>query len=180
MEGKMKRAIQMSFFKKEISFGGTLLKNSHAREPRPLSAKNFLHIVLKSDVAQKTGAGDLRLTTKRAKIIEIIKGRADDFGVRIHSKAIASNHIHLLISFKSRKKYFQWIRRLTGLIARLMLDAEKGKSSPISFWTHRPFTRIVYWGKDFRAVTAYITRNALEAIGFINFIPRNYSKLSSA
>jgi len=170
----------MSFLKRDISFGGTLLKKAHAREPRPLSIKNFLHIVLKSDIAQKTDSRDLRLTSQKRKVLEIIKTRADDYGVRIHSKTIASNHIHLLISFKSRKKYFQWIRRLTGLIARLMLGAEKGRASQLSFWSYRPFTRIVYWGRDFRTVTAYITRNALEAIGFIEYTPRNYPKLSTA
>lgn len=176
----MKKPIQLSFYKKEISFGGALLKGANARVPRPLSSKNFLHIVLKSDVAIKTETTDLRLTSKKAKVIEIIKGRAGDFGVRIHSKAIASNHIHLLISFKSRKKYFQWIRRLTGLIARLMLKAEKGNPSKISFWSHRPFTRIVFWGRDFKTMSAYITRNVLEAIGFIDYVPRSYRKLSSA
>lgn len=175
----LERAVQLSFFKTDISFGGSLLKNSHAREPRPLSTKNFLHIVLKSDVAKKTEINDLRLTSKRLKVAAIIKGRATDFGVRIHSQAIASNHIHLLISFKSRKKYMQWIRRLTGLIARLMLGAEKGKPSQTSFWSYRPFTRIVYWGRDFRAVSAYIGRNMLEAVGFIDYVPRSYPKISS-
>ena len=176
----MKRAVQLSFFKTDITFGGSLLRNSHAREPRPLSTKNFLHIVLKSDVAKKTETKDLRLTSKKIKVESIIKGRAKDFGVRIHSHAIASNHIHLLISFKSRRQYMHWIRRLTGLIARLMLGAEKGNPSNTAFWSYRPFTRIVYWGRDFRSVAAYIGRNALEAIGFTDYIPRSYSKTSTA
>lgn len=175
----MKRARQLSFFKNEISFGGGLLKGANAREPRPISTKNFLHVVLKSDIAKKTETYDLRLTSKRAQVLKILKAKLHDYGIRIHSSAIASNHIHLLITVKSRKKYCQWIRRITGLIARLILDAEKGRASKMSFWTSRPFTRIVFWGRDLRAVMAYLERNALEAVGFIDYTPRYYPSIST-
>ncbi len=172
----MKKNAQTSFFgKQSLSFGGALLKRSHASGPRPISSKHYLHVVLKSDFAVLSKTDDLRLTKRKSAVEAIIKGKADAFGVRLHKIAIASNHIHLLISFKSRKKYFNWIRRLTGLIARLMLGAEKGKPSQKSFWTHRPFTRVVFWGRDYRGVCSYVQRNILEAIGFIDYIPRGYS-----
>jgi hypothetical protein len=66
------------------------------------------------------------------------------------------------------------MRRITGLIARLMLKAEKGKPASQKFWTHRPFTRVVFWGSDQRGVLAYIEKNQLEAVGFIKYIPRGY------
>lgn len=176
----MKHPVQLSFFKKGISFGGGLLKGANAREPRPISTKNYLHIVLKSDIAKKTETSDLRLTPKKMQVLNILKAKLHDYGVRIHSLAIASNHIHLLISVKSRKKYCQWIRRITGLIARLILNAEKGRASQISFWTSRPFTRIVFWGRDYSAVTTYLERNSLEAVGFIAYTPRNYPYISTA
>ncbi len=172
----MKKNQQFSFFdKQKLSFGGGLLKRAHARGPRPVSSKNYLHVVLKSDVAVVSDYEDLRLTKKKSKVMDIIKDNADSFGVRLHKVAIASNHIHLLISFKSRRKYFNWIRRITGLIARLMLNAEKGKPSQKSFWTYLPFTRVVFWGKDYRGVYSYVQRNFLEAIGVIEYTPRGYS-----
>lgn len=171
----MKKNQQSSFFDKQsLSFGGSLLKRAHASGPRPVSSKHYLHVVLKSDVAILTKYEDLRLTKKRGAVDGIIKNKAETFGVRLHKVAIASNHIHLLISFKSRRKYFNWIRRVTGLIARLMLNAEKGKPSQKSFWTYRPFTRVVFWGRDYRGVYGYVQRNILEAIGFIEYIPRGY------
>ncbi len=171
----MKKNAQTSFFgKQSLAFGGGLLKRSHASGPRPISSKHYLHVVLKSDVAILTKNEDLRLTKRRAAVKVILENKADSFGVKLHKIAIASNHIHLLISFKSRKKYFNWMRRTTGLIARLMLNAEKGKPSQKSFWTYRPFTRVVFWGKDYRGVYNYVQRNILEAIGFIEYIPRGY------
>ncbi len=172
----MRKNQQSSFFgKQNLSFGGSLLKRSHPSSPRPISSKHFLHVVLKSDIAILSKNEDLRLTKRKAAVETIIKNKIDAFGVKLHKCAIASNHIHLLISFKSRRKYFNWIRRITGLIARLMLQAEKGKPSQKSFWTYRPFTRVVFWGKDYRGVFNYVQKNILEAIGFIEYIPRGYS-----
>jgi hypothetical protein len=36
------------------------------------------------------------------------------------------------------------------------------------FWSQRPFTRIVSWGKDFNSVLAYVKLNSLEALGFLS------------
>lgn len=172
---------QLSLFTKQsASFGGSLLKNAHARSARPLSSKQALHVVLKSDIATNGIHGDLRLTTKKQKIIEIIKKNIKDYGIRIHKIAIAKNHIHLLISFKSRQKYFHWVRVITGLIARLMLKAEKGKPSTLKFWTYRPFTRVIQWGRDFRNTLAYVKKNFLQAVGFIDEIPLGYALISTS
>ena len=172
---------QQSFFPKEsLSFGGSLLKNSHARSPRPISTKECLHIVLKSDKAEKSETQDLRLTKTKSEIEALVKTKTSEHGIRIHELAIASNHIHILISLKNRRKYLSWIRRLTGLIARKMLGAEKGRPGGTSFWTHRPFTRVVFWGRDYWGVKNYIVRNILEAIGFIPYTPRGYKTYSSS
>jgi hypothetical protein len=36
------------------------------------------------------------------------------------------------------------------------------------FWSQRPFTRIVSWGKDFNSVLSYVKLNSLEALGFLS------------
>lgn len=115
--------------KQSLPFGGTLLNQSHARGPRPISSKHCLHVVLRSDAADLSHSEKLRLTKKKSQINVIIKERAETFGVSVHKVVIAANRIHLLVSFKNRKVYFNWIRRVTGLIARLMLNAEKGRPS---------------------------------------------------
>lgn len=138
---------------KTAAFGGTLLKNANARTPRPISTKDFMHILLKSEMAVVANGKDLRLLRKKAKIQEIITTRAADFGIKIHKTAIASDQVQLLVSVKTRKGFFNWMRRTTGLIARTMLEAEKGSPSNKSFWTYRPMTRIVLRGSDARNVT---------------------------
>jgi REP element-mobilizing transposase RayT len=170
---------QGSFFKKEaLFFGGSLLKNSHARSARPLSSKELIHIVLKSDKAVLSDKTDLRLTSRQSEVERIIKDKLISYGIKIYQLAIASNHIHILISFKNRRKYFSWVKKITGLIARKMLKAEKGSPARESFWTYRPFTRVVYWGRDFRSVMSYIKRNILEAIGAIAYTPRSKTSRS--
>lgn len=165
--------------KPELSFGGSLLKNSHARMPRPIDSKNFLHIVLKSDAA----TGDKKFTKKKVEVLEKIHRRSHDYGLKIRKVAVASNHIHILVQLRSRRRFIAWLRGLTGVLARLMLGAEKGKAKLNSkqdhFWNLRPFTRVVFWGRDCTGVENYIGRNILEAIGFIAYTPRAYKIINS-
>lgn len=177
--------------KRMKSFGGSLLKCGHARTARPLSSKDFTHLVLKSELAHQP---EYRMTKKRKLIEQIIKKNIQNFGVRIHKLAIAGHHIHVLISFKSRRKYFDWVRRITGLIARLMLKKERGLSSEntqsiltiekqlkkLTFWSQRPFTRIIKWGRDFKIVYKYLENNIIQAIGFIPYVPRALNLVSTA
>ncbi len=151
--------------------------------PRPIDSKNFLHIVLKSDAA----IGDKRFTKKKGEVLERIHRRSHDYGLKIRKVAVASNHIHILVQLRSRRQLIAWIRGLTGVLARLMLGAEKGKAKLIEnkngkqdhFWNLRPFTRVVFWGRDCTGVENYIGRNILEAIGFIAYTPRAFKIIKS-
>src|SRR5687768_17989457 len=173
----MSKVKQQSFFpKQDLFFGGSLLKKAHARSARPLSSKKALHIVLKSDQAVWTKERDLRLSSKKQVIEKILTDQLTKYGIKLYNFAIAINHIHLLIKFNSRAKYLSWIKRITGLIARKMLLAERGSPSKESFLTHRPFTRIVKWGKDFYGVIKYIEQNILEALGVISYTVREGKK----
>lgn len=163
-------------FKKQCSFGGSLLKNSHAKVPRPLSSKQALHIVLRSDFAEGP-----RSMLKYERIIRntLLKlGRKH--GVKVYRVANAGNHLHLLVRFTKRRGFQNFLRGSTGLIARKVMQTERGpacianksKAEPATtkktFWTQRPFTRIVSWGRDFDSTLAYIKLNALESLGFIS------------
>jgi hypothetical protein len=201
-------------FTRRLAFGGSLLKSSHAKEARPLSSKKALHIVLRSDWA--TGP---RSFLKFERIIQntLLKlGRRH--GVRVYRVANAGNHLHLLVRFTQRRGLQNFLRASTGLIARKVLGAERGRamkwdsylapgrslesSSPAanaargsnakrnsgstphhaphssprpkplipagqSFWSQRPFTRIVSWGKDFDSTLSYLKLNTLESFGFL-------------
>jgi hypothetical protein len=205
-------------FKKQLSFGGSLLKLSHAKTARPLSSKQALHVVLRSDFAQ----GDRSLLKHERVIRNMLLKQGRRHGVKVYRVANAGNHLHLLVRFTKRRGLQNFLRGSCGLIARKVLGAERGRakkwetyltpsaslaqakqkgpvrkspratsspesdsghflmSSPRSpqnkpvipqgqrFWSQRPFTRIVSWGKDFNSVLSYVKLNSLEALGFLS------------
>lgn len=53
---------------------------------------------------------------------------------------------------------------------RKALQEIQGKGQ--AFWQFRPFTRVLYWGNDFKDSCAYLLKNVLEAIGFISYTER--------
>ena len=218
-------------FKKQLSFGGSLLKLSHAKTARPLSSKQALHVVLRSDFAQ----GDRSLLKHERVIRNTLLKQGRRHGVKVYRVANAGNHLHLLVRFTKRRGLQNFLRGSCGLIARKVLGAERGRAkkwdtylapgkslqnpqkndssrehqivnpslSPAGasteralrrrgrvtangssltrptqdkpvipegqrFWSQRPFTRVVSWGKDFNSVLAYVKLNSLEALGFLS------------
>jgi hypothetical protein len=180
-------------FKKQLSFGGSLLKLSHAKVARPLSSKQALHVVLRSDFAQ----GERSLLRHERVIRNTLLKQGRRHGVKVYRVANAGNHLHLLVRFTKRRGLQNFLRGSCGLIARKVLGAERGrakkwdtylapgkglqrstptkppKDKPLipegqQFWSQRPFTRIVSWGKDFNSVLAYVKLNSLEAMGFLS------------
>lgn len=92
--------------------------------------------------------------------------------VRLYRVAIVSTHIHLAIKVRDRKTYNKFIRSLTGTLPKVVMGFQHPRES---FWDHRPFTRILEWGKDFTSTCNYIVRNILEAYGVIQYTPRKRS-----
>jgi hypothetical protein len=167
------------------SFGGALLKRSNPKMKRPITTKRPMHLVLWSAVAK----GSLSLLRKRRELANIILKQGQLHGVQIYKQANGGNHLHLVIRPSSRKAFQNFVRSVTGLVARLVLGAERGqvrlkakltkdneeqhlKNSKVQLWSRRPFTRIVEWGRDFKGVLNYLTQNTLEALGFIAYRPR--------
>ena len=149
---------QLNLFedKATISFGGELLKHKR-KSARPLHARKALHIVLR---VEDSRCGSLLFN--KSFIESIIITYARRFGIFIYSQAVVSNHIHLLIRFTQRKCYKYFIRSISGILAkRLGLK-----------WSHRPFTRVVNFGKDFDIAKDYVIQNELEANGVIPYQPR--------
>jgi len=181
-------------FKKQLSFGGSLLKNSHAKVARPLSSKQALHIVLRSNYAH----GPHSMLKHERVIRNTLLKMGRKHGVKIYRVANAGNHLHLLVRFTKRRALQNFLRGSTGLIARKMMGRERGPAftqeevAPTTqgdsnvrtsrklstsaanrapkqfFWTQRPFTRIVSWGRDFDSTLAYVKLNTLESLGFIS------------
>jgi REP element-mobilizing transposase RayT len=142
-------------------FGGSLLKNSHAKSKRPLDSKMPIHLVLRANQSV------LRLP-KTFKIVNAQTERiCKRHGVKLYRYANVGNHLHLLIKIRNVKSWAAFIRALTGRVAQL--TSAMLKSSKKSFWNQRPFTRIVRgWNKAYRTIQDYIHLNQLEVEGFIS------------
>lgn len=127
-----------------------------------------MHVVLRSSRA----VGGLAFTKRQRQIEAILNRQAIRFGVKLYRRAIAGNHLHLIVLPRSRAAYAGFVRAIAGILARLVLGCERGRAKGLKFWDSRPWSRIVSWGRDFLEVCAYVFQNKLEATGFIPYQPR--------
>lgn len=168
----MRRAKQLGFEILEDNnvkhFGGAYLNKGNPKKKRPISIKNSSHLVMRSLWA----VGPRSLLRHDEKIKEIVTAQAKVFGVKIYKRANGGNHLHMIVLPRSRIAFKGFIRAITGLIARTVLKAERGNPKGIQFWERRPFTRIVEWGRDYKRVCNYLLQDTLEALGFIDYQPR--------
>lgn len=111
-------------------------------------------------------------------IQDVVRQQAQKFGVRVYRLANAGNHLHMIILPNSRSGFNSFVRSLCGIIARMVLGAERGSAKNVQFWDQRPFTRILEWGREHQGVVRYLVQNSLEALGFIEYTPRK-SKLKN-
>jgi putative transposase len=141
------------------SFGGDLLKNSHAKSKRPLESKFPLHVVLRSQTSQ------MRLPKHYRRVNELVRKVCDKYGIRIYKYANVGNHLHLVIKLPRIARWAAFVRELCGRIALSLRTRSNGPG----FWKKRPFTRIVRgWKKAYRAIIEYVQLNRLEAEGHID------------
>lgn len=152
---------------------------------RPLSTKHAIHLVLKS-----SGARDSRslLRPRLARMArQVLFHQAKKSNIKILDYVNVGNHLHLTIRLHDRQGFKKFSRAATGLIARQALKKERGpariattetelksnsrqsestKSSPkkTPFWDHRPFTRIVTWGRDLKALMRYLEKNRKQSL----------------
>lgn len=148
-------------------FGGTYLKNSHAKTKRPLSSKLPIHVVLRSSRAK----GDLSFRHPRyfAMVQTTIRDIAHRYGIRLYETANVGNHLHLLVKLPHVRRWKPFIRELCGTLARKILGLKGRNSTKFEFWDQRPFTRIVDgWNRAYRIVKDYIVMNKLEGAGLIS------------
>lgn len=204
---KKQNSKQLSLFTKDKKrfFGGRLLYKKR-KSRRPFSSKHSMHLVFRSRWAR----GKNSFLNRRNKVIieNIIHNTAKKYAVQVYQKAVVGNHLHLVVLCSNKLKYHAFVSVVSGRIAshimgylsykdfkkNLSLDSRsftagggietnKKELSGIGqqFWDFRPFSRVLYWGKDFKKCCAYVRQNVLEALGFIDYKPRKnyYAKLIS-
>ncbi len=173
-------------------FGGALLEGKR-KTLRPLSSKDAIHFVLRSEFA--VGRDSFLARRHQPQVHRILNHFAKKFGVRIYQMSINGNHIHLLLRITSRKLYRAFIKAVAGKIASQVMggrsfsdyfqekistsfaasergDGPGGEDKTLGFWQFRPFSRVVNWGNDYKGCLNYLKQNTLEAIGFVKYVAR--------
>lgn len=162
------------------SFGGSQLKNSHAKSERPFSPRAAIHTVLRA-----RAPFTLLKRGRRAKVESLVTKLAKRHRVHVHRFANAGNHLHLLIECRERKGFTSFLRTLSGAIARFIkLEESKVQSvsqsifsddrfsvpdpnerlvATKSLWIQRPWTRILASrGHAFLTAWRYVDLNDIE------------------
>ena len=159
------------FERRELAFGGTLLKGNNPKVRRPIDSKLPIHLVLKS--SQAVGEKSLRKGRRLRDVETTVRRTAKKYGVRIYEYGNSGNHLHILLKVHKRFLWKPFICELTGRIAALVVGFAKGKGQ--KFWDFRPFTRVVAgWGRSYRLVKDYVALNGLEALGIVSRTQRNW------
>lgn len=162
-----------------LDFGGSHLKNSHAKSARPFSPRAAIHTVLRT-----RSPFTLLRRGRRARIEVLVATLAKRHHIHIHRVANAGNHLHLLIECRERRGFLAFLRTLSGSIARFIKLEEQHESALAtkaangakdgaangavnvvkdSLWLQRPWTRILpSRGRALLTAWRYVDLNDIE------------------
>lgn len=97
---------------------------SNPKGRRPIATKQAIHLVMRSTLAR----GERSFLKRRRRIENLVRGRAAAEGIRVYDFANVGNHLHIVMRVPSHRAYKAYVRALSGLIARQVLGAEKGRA----------------------------------------------------
>jgi REP element-mobilizing transposase RayT len=164
------RAKQSSFFKQmkfstRLDHGGEIgLKKRKTR--RPFDHKRALHVVMRSTRAR--GEWSMLRPQNARKVKQVVNEAARKHGIKLYRFANVGNHLHLLFQARKVENLRAFMREISGSIAFQITGAKKSNPLQGKFWDLLPYSRVVTWGRDFKAVTNYIIGNLFEAAGLWN------------
>ena len=156
------KQLKLGLKNQKLEFGGGKFKTYNPNVARPIAARTPIHVVMRSPMAR----GHLSLLFFDKEIREILNKHSMKLGIRVYDLANAGNHLHFICYLRRVSSWKIFIRTVTGLIARLVLGAERGRAVGAKFWEGRPWTRLLLWGKAYRAARSYLSLNKIEALGF--------------
>lgn len=144
-------------------FGGLEIKGN-PRTARPISFSKPVHLVLKSKFARGNKSFLRRPFVSR--IESSARRLAKLTNMRLLRFINAGDHLQLIVLVRSRKAFNKFVRAFTGYVARVMLNAERGRAQEKKFWIARPFTRILNWKSELAHCKLHLESKILAACGF--------------
>ncbi len=127
---------EMKYFK-SWTHGGVSLKKRR-KIKRPLLPNVPTHLVLKS----RKATGKLSFYTQKKLVESLLKQKSRKFFIEILEFVNMGNHLHLKVRFKEPKKFQQFLKSFTSLLARKITGAKKGHKFG-KFWDGLAFTRVI-------------------------------------
>lgn len=184
---------QSSFFhsnwKHQLSYGGALRKKKLGRGQRPLSTKEPIHVVFKTErlcLRYKS----LRAPQSFKLVLKIIEKYAKHFAIKIEQLSVQHDHLHLLIRTSRRRHFHYFFRVVAGQIAQsfekegllvvMTHTPQAAFKSAKRLWKYRPFSRVVRGWRAYKTARDYIQLNEQEVLGKIRYQKNRLRGLSSA
>jgi hypothetical protein len=128
---------------------------------RPFDPKRPVHLTLRSSRAR--GAWSMLRPRHRAQVLHQLQRMATKRDIRIYRFANVGNHLHLLVQAGSLAAFQAFLREFSGRVAAAITGSVKGR--PQKFWDHLAWSKVVEWGRQYRAASRYILLNVLEGSG---------------
>jgi len=164
-----RRETKLWWITQQHVYGGAI---NYRKVARPFDSKKLTHAVLMGTVGKS-----LRFTKSSESIRKLIYRVANKYEVTIKELAVNHDHIHMLFRALSRELQKKFLRLVAAGLGRQYkaLRAKFGIRSNKSLWRHRPFTRLVSWGKrSLKIIRNYIRKNREEAAGVVEYEPRDH------
>ena len=161
-----KRSRQLTMFQalglrtRDARAHGGGLHAGKRKEMRPLDRRKPIHITMRATPAR--GKLSLRAFRNFGFVEKTLKAKAEKFGVRVHSYANVGNHLHISARLRSREEFGKFLRSITGLIARHVTGARRGKKFG-KFWDTLVYTRVLSSREEELRLGDYIRLNQTEA-----------------
>jgi REP element-mobilizing transposase RayT len=158
-----RHGFQQSFLPPTQLIHGGSSREGRRKIARPIDPKRPMHVSLKATSA--CGHLSLLHTSNAKRVQGKVSALATRYRIRVYQYANSGNHLHVLISGKTRRSIQNFMKALASQIAQLVTGARKGKAFG-KFWDSTFFSRVVSWGRDFTGVRFYVLKNELEAEGW--------------
>lgn len=159
-------------------FGGSLLKQSHAKVARPVSVRRAMHIVLQSGVAE--GVWSLSHQKNRHLVEKIVRSQAKKYQVSVRELGNFGRALHLLVKLRHKKSFAPFIRSVSGMIALAVTGSGKTRGLKQKFWDFRPWSRIIDLLRSYSVVTDEVVSQHLISIGMLGFLRTRRGQISES
>jgi REP element-mobilizing transposase RayT len=138
---------------KSRTFGGSSLKKRR-KVARPLKEGLIHHVVFKSSKAQ----GPLSFYTHKHLVHSLLKQKTKKFFVEVLDFVNMGNHLHLKMRFQDKKRFQQFLKSFSALVARKITGAKKGFKFG-RFWDGLVYTRIILSSFEELGLKGYFEAN---------------------